>query len=100
MTTLEGFLGQAPGEPPRMTPGQRDLVLRGARAALEAAYPKAAATGILLALQGAMDASEASRACQCCDYFASGFCVSWDDDVPKHVRPDGCDRWKDDGAPF
>ena len=102
MVSLEGFLNQQHGDPPRMTQGQKDLVAKGVRAALDASLPPRVATGILEAIQHALDALPASRACHCCDFFceSSAHCRVWAEAVPPHVHPVGCDRFQNEGVPF
>ncbi len=102
LTTLEGFLSQKPGDPPRMTAGQKDVVLSGARAALEAAYPAHAASGLLACLEAAVEELPSSTACLCCDFFRArdAYCSTWEDKVPNANQAKGCKHFQDMNCPF
>ena len=100
MTTLEGFLSQAIGEPPRMTTGQKAIVSRGAQAALNAHLPAEAANALVSILIGALAGYPDSTACACCDMFRGGHCLEYKQEIPADWLPRGCDRFADDGTPF
>lgn len=40
------------------------------------------------------------RSCHTCDYLRDGYCLQWKADVPSSALGDGCQEWKDEGAPF
>lgn len=101
MTTLKGFLGGNDDDKPQMTPGQKSKVILGAKAALFAAFPPTAAAGLYATVVSAVESVPDSRACACCDFFnGDGWCSEWQSEVPADVQRAGCDRFKDEGAPF
>jgi len=100
MTTFNGFLSQQIGEPPRITEGQKDIVLRGVGSALRFSLPGhvAAAIGEIVA-QAMVDIPD-STACACCDFYREGDCAKWESEIPADWLPKGCDHFQDSGAPF
>ena len=102
MTSLRGFLEPQLSAPPRLTQGQKGLVLDAARAVLEATLPAAVAAGLLTALQGAVAAYPTSTACSGCVHLHAGtsYCQKWKDEIPPEFLAAGCREWTDDEVPF
>lgn len=107
MTTLNGFLHQkGPGSEPRLTKGQKELVLRAATTALQtyaAHQPPAVRDGLKVYdvfLTEALELFPDDRSCFSCDFKRSDYCGHWQEDIPPAAMEAGCDRWQDNGAPF
>lgn len=112
MTTLNGYLHQSqPGDNPRFTKGQKDMIGRGAYAALAlfepqhpgtpyAAEVKAAIKTARDALRAALERLPDDRSCWSCDFRLAGWCHQWVAEIPGEAFAAGCERWQDDGTPF
>jgi hypothetical protein len=75
-----------PGAAPRLTAGQRDLILRALR---ELGGPEGVA------------AHKPDRSCATCDHEVGAYCRQWESEIPTpEAYEAGCERWRDDGVPF
>ena len=100
MTTLEGFLSQQIGEPPRMTAGQKLTILNGANAAFYVAFPDRFAQVLSGLVVHALAEVPDSTACACCDFYRAGDCAKFESEIPAEWLPKGCKEFQDSGAPF
>lgn len=100
MTTLNGFLSQQIGQPPRMTRGQKETIRLGVGHALLATLPDEIANAVLRIVDGALLDIPDSTACACCDFYREGDCAKWESEIPAEWLPKGCEAWQDSGAPF
>lgn len=108
MVTLKGMLAApGPGKPARLTAGQKELVKHAVAHALQHAINQDDAFAQLFGgfvadtVARALDEYPTDRSCHTCDFERSGHCANNDHaEIPVPFRNDGCDDWKDEGAPF
>ena len=114
MVTLKGYLASVgPGKPARLTQDQKDLVERAVRAVISFDSDSMSTTSpsdsfvrrihdfAVEVVSQALDNYPTDRSCYTCDFENAGTCRNNDHaEIPLPFRAQGCDDWKDEGAPF
>lgn len=108
MMSCQGFLTPGPDRRPRMTKKHKVAVFKAVQAAIDHMIDKRQnsvieTNAIHFAIDIMTEALEyypADRSCFTCDWFHGRQCVHWNDTVPDSAIEAGCDKHKEQGAPF